>query len=38
MKLLLIFLSEGFVTRAHIAFEHQIDVKTKVVWENDMGY
>lgn len=38
MEPLLIFLSEGFVTGAHIAFEHQIDVKTKVVWENDMGY
>jgi len=38
MKPLLIFLGEGFVTGVCIAFEHQIDVKTEVMWENDMGY
>lgn len=38
MKPLPIFLSEGFVTGVHIASEHQIDMKTKVMWENDMGY
>lgn len=38
MTALLIFLSEGSVTGLRIAFEHQIDVKTKVMWENDMGY
>lgn len=38
MKPLLIFLREGFATGIHIAFEHQIDVKTKVMWWNDMDY
>lgn len=38
MTALLISLSGGSVTGLHVAFEHQIDGKTKIMWENDMGY